>query len=97
MSMITDTSSQVTDLQLQEDDPPNPPLHIRALLGTLPDDMTGPERERWVAVLTSDGMTGWPGTCKRRNCKHAVSADGVCMTHWCGDWTHGRRRANALI
>ena len=65
-------------------------------LATLPESLDGIERERWVAIATTEGSAGWPGTCGRPRCQRAVAAEGVCMVHWCEEWREGDRRARRM-
>lgn len=51
----------------------------------LPTHLSPPERDRWVAILTSPGTTGWPGDCAFAGCKQPQAhVDELCMTHLTG-------------
>lgn len=69
---------------------------IAGMLAALPPEITDAERERWIAVFTTVGVQGWPGTCTRARCVQPVAADDVCMTHWCDDWRAGDRRGRKV-
>jgi hypothetical protein len=66
-------------------------LQIRPLLETIPAEVTGIDRERWIAILGSPGATGYPGNCGRGRCTRPVAADGECMPHWLSDGAHRSR------
>lgn len=56
--------------------------HANPHTGDLPAHLSPPDRDRWVAILTSPGTTGWPGDCAVAGCKQPQAhVDELCMTH----------------